>query len=153
MPVALVADEMCLAKTFTSVAAAMLCQLVTEKVVMGLPLSMVWGNTFEQWVILADNNFPRFVGEEWEWYPLNILNSVRRSLLEIQTTPPHGHPAHISAHEQILAVTMPGVAESVKTVINETTHETHFQLVNLMHAENANLNHKNINCIIDEPEN
>jgi len=37
---ALVADEMGLGKTFTSVAAAMLCKLVTEKVVMGLPLSI-----------------------------------------------------------------------------------------------------------------
>ena len=40
MPGALVADEMGLGKTFTSVAAAMLCKLVTEKVVMGLPLSI-----------------------------------------------------------------------------------------------------------------
>jgi len=42
---ALVADEMGLGKTFTSIAAAMLCKLVTEKVVMGLPLSILWGNT------------------------------------------------------------------------------------------------------------
>jgi len=41
MPGALVADEMGLGKTFTSVAAAMLCKLVTEKVVRGLPLSIV----------------------------------------------------------------------------------------------------------------
>ena len=37
---ALVADGMGLGKTFTSVAAAMLCKLVTEKVVMGLQLSI-----------------------------------------------------------------------------------------------------------------
>jgi len=48
MPGALVADEMGLGKTFTSVAAAMLCKLVTEKVVMGLPLSILWGNTLEE---------------------------------------------------------------------------------------------------------
>jgi len=41
MPGALVADEMGLGKTFTLVAAAMLCKLVTEKVVMGLPLSIL----------------------------------------------------------------------------------------------------------------
>jgi hypothetical protein len=41
MPGALVADKMGLGKTFTSVGAAMLCILVTEKVVMGLPLSNV----------------------------------------------------------------------------------------------------------------
>jgi hypothetical protein len=64
MPRALVADEMGLGKTFTSVAAAMLCKLVTDKVVMGLPLSILWGNTLEQWVILAHNDFPGIVSEE-----------------------------------------------------------------------------------------
>jgi hypothetical protein len=48
MPGALVADEMGLEKTFTSVAAAMLCNWVTEKVVMGLPLSILLGNTLEE---------------------------------------------------------------------------------------------------------
>ena len=55
------------------------------------------------------NNFPGIVGEEREWYPLQRLNSVPRRLLEMQTTPPHRHPALISAHEPILVVTMPGV--------------------------------------------
>jgi SNF2 family DNA or RNA helicase len=67
MPGALVADEMGLGKTFTSVAAAMLCKLVAEKVVMGLPLSILWGNTLEEWVILAHNDFPGIVSEEREW--------------------------------------------------------------------------------------
>jgi hypothetical protein len=40
MPGALVADEMSLGKKFTSVTAAVLCKLVTEKIVMGLPLSI-----------------------------------------------------------------------------------------------------------------
>ena len=38
IPQALVADELGLGKTFTSVAAEMLCKLVTGKVVMGLPV-------------------------------------------------------------------------------------------------------------------
>jgi hypothetical protein len=70
MPGAQVADEMGLGKTFTSVAAAMLCKLLTEKVVMELPPSILWGNTLDEWVILADNNFPGIVGEEREWNPL-----------------------------------------------------------------------------------
>jgi len=41
MPGALVADEMGHGKTFTSVAVAMLCKLVTGKVVMELPLSSI----------------------------------------------------------------------------------------------------------------
>jgi len=153
MPGALVADEMGLGKTFTSVAAAMLCKLVTEKVVMGLPLSILWGNTLEEWVILAHNDFPGIVGEEREWYPLQRLNSAPRRLLEIQSTPPHGHPALISALEPILVVTMPGVSETFKSVINEMTCGTDFKHVNLLHAKNANLTHEDLNTSIDEPEN
>jgi hypothetical protein len=153
MPGALVADEMGLGKTFTSVAAAMICKLLTEKVVMGLPMSILWGNTLEEWVILADSDFSGIVGEAREWYPLQRLNSVSRNLMEIQTTPPHRHPALISAHEPILLVTMPGVAETFKTVIDEMTHGTDFKLVNLLLAENANLTHEDLNTSIDEPEN
>ena len=118
IPGALVADEMGLGQTFTSVAAAMICKLLTEKVVIGLPLFILWGNTLEEWVILADNDFPGIVSEERKWYPLQKLNSVPCRLLEIPTTAPHGHPAFISAHEPILVVTMPGVAETFKTVID-----------------------------------
>jgi len=153
MPGTLVADEMGLGMTFTSVAAAMLCKLVTEKVVMGLPLSISWGNTLEEWAILADNDFPGIVGEEREWYPLERLNSVPHRLLEIQTTPPHRHPALVSALEPILVVTMPGVAETFKIVIKEMTHGTDFKLVNLLHTQNPNLTHNDLNTSIDEPEN
>jgi len=40
MPAALVADEIGLGKTFTSLAAEMICKLLTEKGVMGLPPSI-----------------------------------------------------------------------------------------------------------------
>jgi len=71
MPGGLVADEMGLAKTFTSVAAAMLCKLLTEKVVMWLPLSILWGNTPEEWVNMVQNNYPRIINEEWESFLLH----------------------------------------------------------------------------------
>jgi SNF2 family DNA or RNA helicase len=63
MPGALVANEMGLGKTFASVAAAMLCKQATEKVVMWLPLSIIWGNTIGEWVILAHNDCPGILGE------------------------------------------------------------------------------------------
>jgi hypothetical protein len=47
---------------------------------------------------------------------------------------------------------MPGVAETFKTGIDEMIHRTDFKLVNLLHAENANLTHKDLNTSIDEPE-
>ena len=115
-------DEMGLGKTFTSVAAAMLGKLVTESAVIGLPLSILWGNTLEQWVMLEHNDFPGIVSEEPECYPLKRLNAVPRRLLEIQSTQPHGDSALIPALEPILVVTMPGVAETFKRVIDEMTH-------------------------------
>jgi len=120
---------------------------------MGLPLSILWGNTLEVWVILAHNDFPGIVGEEQEWYPLQRLNSVPRHLMEIQTTPPHGHPALISVHEPILVVTMPEVAETFKTVIDQMTQKTELKLVNFFHAEAANLTHEDLKTSINEPEN
>jgi len=81
------------------------------------------------------------------------LNSVPCRLLEIQSTPPHRDPALISALEPILVVTMPGVAETFKSVIDEMTHGTDFKLINLLHPENANLPQKDLNTSIDEPEN
>jgi len=151
-PGALVVDEMGLGKTFTSVAAAMLCKLVTEKVVMGLPLSILWGNSLEEWVILAHTGFPGIVGEMREWYPLQRLNSVPRRLLRIQSSPPHRDPALISALEPILDVTMHRVAETFKSVIDEMTQGTDIKLVNLLHADNANLIHEDLNTSIDKPE-
>jgi SNF2 family DNA or RNA helicase len=56
MPGVLVADEMGFGKTFTSVTAAMKCKLLTEKVIMGLPLSILWGNTLEEWGNIAQND-------------------------------------------------------------------------------------------------
>jgi hypothetical protein len=103
-------------------------------------------------VILVDNDFPSIVGEEREWYPLQRLNSVPRRRLEIQTTLPHGHPALISAHEPIMVVTMPGVAKTFKTVINEITHGTDFKIVNMFLTENVDLTHEDLKTSIDEPE-
>jgi len=104
-------------------------------------------------VILAENDFPGIVSEEWEWYPLQRMNFVPCRLLEIQTTPPHRHPAHVSALERIPVVTMPGVAEMFNTVINKVTNGIDFILVNLLHTENANPTHEDLKSSIDELEN
>jgi hypothetical protein len=119
---------------------------------MGLPLSILWGNTLEEWVILVHNDFPGIVDEEWEWYPLQGLNSVPCHLLENQSTPPYRHPALISALEPIQVITMPGVAETFKSVIKKMTHGTDFKQVNLLHANNVNLTHQDLNTSIDQPE-
>jgi len=119
-----VVDEMGLGKTFTSVAAAMICKLLTETVVMGLPLSTVGGNTLDEWENMAQNDFPGIIGEEREWYLLRRQQSVPLCLIEIRTTPPQAHPAVSSALEPIQLGTMPGVAETFKRVIDEMTYGT-----------------------------
>jgi hypothetical protein len=144
MPVALVADEIGLGKTFTLVAAAMICTLLTEKVVMGLPLSILWGNTLAEWVILAQNDFPRIIGEQREWYPLQRHNLMPGSLIAIQKTPPQVHPVLTSTLEPLLVGTMPRVAETFKSVIEEITFATDFKPINVLDAENAYLTHKDL---------
>jgi hypothetical protein len=74
MPGTLVADEMGHGKTFTSAATAMICKLVTEKVVMELPLSIVCVNSLEECVMLGHKDFPGIVGEEQEWYLLEFCS-------------------------------------------------------------------------------
>jgi len=78
---------------------------------------------------------------------------VPRCLSEIQSPPPQGHPAPASASEPILLVTMPGVAETFKSVSNELTYRTDFKPFNLLQALNWNLTHEDLNTSIDEPEN
>ena len=153
MPGTLVVDEMDLGKTFTSVAAAMPCTLVTEKVVMGLPLSIFLGNTLEESVNVVQNAFPGIIGDEREWYPLWKQNSVRSCLSEIQSTTLQGHPVFTLAFEPILVLTIPGVAETFKSVINEMAYGTDFKLINSVQVENATLPHEGLNSSIDEPHN
>jgi hypothetical protein len=63
---------------------------------------------------------------------------------------PHGHPAFILAYKPILVVTIPGVAETFKTVIDEMTHGTDFKLNNLLYPDIANLTHEDLNTSINE---
>ena len=153
MAAELVADEIDLGKTFTSVAAAMICKLLTEKVVLGVPMWIVWGNSHDKRVIMAPNDFPGIIGDERQRYPLGRWNSVPRHHSEIQSTPPQGHPALTSTIEPILVVTLPGVAGTFKSVINDMTYRTNFKLIDLLHAENANLTHGDLNTSSDQPEN
>jgi hypothetical protein len=81
------------------------------------------------------------------------LNSVPHWLLKIQSTPPHGRLAHISAHDSILLVSLPGVVETFKFALDEMTHRIDFKLVNLWHGENANVTQNDLNTRLDEPEN
>ena len=120
---------------------------------MGLPLSILWGNTLAEWVNMAQNNCPGIIGEEREWYPLRRHNSVPRRLIEIQRTPPQRHPAPTSTLEPILVVTMPGVGETFRSITDEMTFSIDFKLINLFHPEYANLTNEVLNTSLDEPEN
>jgi len=67
------------------------------------------------------------------------LNSVPLRLLIVQLTTLLGHTAHTSALEPIQVVTMPGVVDTLKTVINKMRYGSDFKLVNLLKAEYVNL--------------
>jgi len=67
----------------------------------------------------------------------------------MQSTPQQGHPALTSAFEPILVVTMPRVAETFKSVMDKMTYGTDFKLIHLLHVDNANLTHKDLNTTID----
>jgi len=70
MPGMLVPDEMDCGKTFTSVAVAIICEWLMEKVVMALLLRILGVNILEGLVNMARNDHCGIIGEEWEWYPL-----------------------------------------------------------------------------------
>jgi len=63
-----VTDEMTLAKMFNSVAAARICKLPIEKGVMGLLLTMLWGNTLGECVNTAQNDYRGNISEAQKWY-------------------------------------------------------------------------------------
>jgi len=153
MPGALVPDEMCLGKTFTSVAATMICNLLTEIVVIGLPPTIVWGDTHEAWVNLAQNDFPWIIGYKPERYLLWRQNTVPRRHSEIQATLRQGHPARTSDVARIVVVAMPKVAEMFKSVIDEMTYGINFELINVLHKENTNLTDEDRNTTTDKPDN
>jgi hypothetical protein len=152
MPGALLADEMGLGKTHTSLAAAMFCKLQTEKVVFGQPLSILWGQTLDEWINQAQNDYPAVPPEERGWYPLTKKNPVPRRLLEIKTTPPYGDPCLVSAHEPILIVTLPGICETFKSVIKDMSYNTDFTIIDLLDPNHYNLTNEDLNASADEPE-
>jgi len=153
MPGALVADETGLGKTFTSLAEAMISKLLTEEAVMGWPLLILWVNTLAEWVNMVQSDFPGIISEEWEWYAWRRHNLVPHRLIEIQKNPPQGNPVLISALEPIMVVTLPGVAETFMSVIDEMTYATCFKLIFLLHMDIGNLTHNNLTTRLDEPDN
>jgi len=90
MPVALVADEMGLGKKDISVPTGMIRALQTEKVVVGLLLTILEWYTFGKLVKMTQNNYYWISCEVQHWNLVQRLNYMCHSLLEIQTTPPLG---------------------------------------------------------------
>jgi hypothetical protein len=127
-------------------------QIQTEKVVFGQPLSILWGQTQDEWINQAQNRYPAVLPEERGWYPLTKKNPVPRRLLEIKTTPPYGHPCLVSAHETILIVTLPGICETFKSVIKDMSYNTDFTIIDLLDPNHYNLTNEDLNASADEPE-
>jgi len=120
---------------------------------MGLLLSILWRNTHEEWLNIVQKDYPGIISEEEEWYLLQSPNLVPCHLLEIQTTPLQGHPALTSPLEPILVVTMPEVAKIFNCVIDKMRYVTDSEVLNLLHAVNANIILENMMISSDKPEN
>jgi hypothetical protein len=83
MPGALVADAMCLGKMLTLVAVALLCKLLTDNNVLGLPQSILWVNTVEELISMVQNDNSGINGDEHKRYLLPRPNSMPHRILEI----------------------------------------------------------------------
>jgi len=152
-PGVLVVDVMGLCKTFTLVVVTMICKLQTEKVVIGLQQLILWRNTLAEWVRMEQNDNPRIICEEWEWYPWQRPHSVPHCHFQTQPTPPQGHPALTAARESILVIPMPGLTMTFNHVISKMTNWIHFKLVNFFHTENWNVTHEDLKFRIGKLEN
>lgn len=148
----LVEDEIVLGKMLTTVAADLLCKLITEKGVVGLPLSILWGNSIQKWKHRALTNYLGFIREVQQQYVLQRLNSVPCHSFDIQPTPPSMPPMLTSALKPILVVRMPKVASTFKGVIDVLTCSTAFIPVNLPNAYDMNLLHEALSTSTEKPE-
>lgn len=90
IPAAMAAKEMGHGKTSSAETVTTIYKLLTEMVVMGLPQSMWWGSTYDEWVSMLRNNYATTIGKEWKCYLLQRRNSVPHHLLMIQISPPLG---------------------------------------------------------------
>jgi len=137
---------------FTWVAVAITSTLLTGKAVMGLPLSILCRNTLDDCVNMAQNNCPKIICEEQQWYPLQRLNSLPHCLLEITPAPHQGDPTLTAALKPIVVVMMPGVAETLRTVINTMAYGIDFRVVNMLETENPIHCHQDRNSSIEQQE-
>jgi len=144
--------KLVLGKIFTSMAAAVICKLLTKNVVVGLPLSTLWGNTLEQWVHMAQKDYLSIISEECERDPLRRLNSVPLHCLEVPTIPPLGYLAHTLALEWIPVIPLRKVAETFMTVIHNTKYGTDLKFGHSFEADNADHTHRRLKMNIDKPK-
>lgn len=104
-------------------------------------------------IYMAQNDPSGQIAQEQKWYPLQRLNALSCHLEKIQSAPALGQPVCTSPLQPIIVVTMPGLVETFKRVIKETTYGTNFKLVNLEDVEYGNLTHENLDTCIDKLDN
>jgi len=56
-------------------------KLLTKNVVMGLPQSILWQSILLEWGNMAQNDYPRIIGNKWGWCSLQRLITVPCCLL------------------------------------------------------------------------
>lgn len=145
-------DEMGLGKMFPLMAVAMIWNL-TQKVDLGLALSLLWEHTLQERVHMAQNNCPGITNEQQKLNPLQRPNSLPQPHLGIQRTEPQGNPGLTSVLELMIVVAMPAVTERFISVINKMTYGTNLKLMNILPAECVNFSHRGLNTGIKQSRN
>ena len=153
MPEVLVADQIGLGKAFTLVAEATICKFSTKNVVVALPWSMLWGNTLDKWVDMAQNDYPWNVRNAWEQYLLQGMNAAPHCHVQYQSTLSLSNPELISAHEPILIVTVSRAVLINRSVGDEITYLTTFKLMNILVLEGRYFSDEDLISCIEKPEN
>jgi len=148
----IVADEVYLDMGFSSVAAATICQLLIQMVVVGLVVSCVWECTNDEWVKIVQNNDPGCIVEAQRCHPWWRVEFVSCCHFVILINPPLGNAALTTAIELILVVTIPRVAEWYTNFVYKMLHGTYFALLNSLDTEVANLTYCNLNSTMFKPD-
>jgi len=129
---------------------AIVYKLLTEKIIVELLLTMLWGNTLDEWVNIAQDSNPDNISDAWESYPMQTLITGHHYVSDNQTTPSLCHPTLTSALEAILMVTFAAVRDTFKIVIDGWTAETWYTLVDAIDAENPDYTNGYVNTCINK---
>jgi len=153
MPGVLVAVGIQFTTTCILFAGALIRNLPNDKILVGLPMSMIWGNTHVKWGNITQSDNLRITSDKQEWYWSRRLNPVPHHLAKIQATASLRHSVLTLACKPILVVTVTSVGTSFKSTINVILYVADFKYATLFNLVHDNFPHNNQKTSITESKN